>query len=515
MKVPSKSDENFDRQALSLRLDALREYVACLHHLNSHTQQDLSLRLLAILQPLQSCEWPGRAELLHQLEPWAGRRAGDAPPPQTTVLANLLDELADVIPHLDDGSPMLRAVEEPLVYLQDADTGHGQHLYQQLRGMGYRVQVFIRLDALQVSTLRRRPDILILGPAPAERQQALDWLQTETGSLPCILIDHDECVSAQLQAVRAGVQGHFIRPVHMAGLYQRLTQLLASEPGQISRLQILQVASTRTFPQLQQAGDLQVQWANDPDTLLAGLSSLHPELLLVDAADIDKALDWVRLVRLQDAWRQVPVLFYVDRASASPAVWQHADQVLYADIDAAMLLTCVRSQARRSRMLTQALTRDGLTGLLTQVEIRNRLGTEIERSVRTGKPLAVALLEIDHFEDIQATYGHLIGDMVLRTLAHLLRNRVRRTDLLGRYGSASFMILLTDCPAAHAQILLEDLRQKFAALSLHPSLQDFFCTFSAGMTCLQGQEGVDDLLMRLDAARLAARRSGPDRLCSL
>ena len=515
---PAEDQEHADERALSRRLDALREYVACLHQEDTHTQREVRWRLYSVLQPLQELDGVGHIELLQRLEPWVGRRAGDLQPPALSLLAPLLDELADVVAHLDDGGELLRPAEEPLIYLQDADVSHGQHLAQQLKSMGYRVQVFLRLDALQASTLRRPPQAILLGPSRNEQAGALAWISalraTDTAP-PCILIGQDESLAEQLAAVRAGVGGYFSRPVHLAGLYQRLEQILGAEQGQPPRVFLLSPLIDSPLQGILVAAGLQVQSVSNGEELLAGLSTLQPEVLLIDVADPDSAVQWAGLVRLHDAWMQMPLLFHVDEAVSSPALWQIADQVLFAGHDEDRLIASVRAHARRSRLLTQALTRDGLTGLLTQTEIKNRLGTEIVRSLRHGKPLSVALLEIDHFEDIHATYGHLIGDMVLRTLAHLLRNRVRRTDLLGRYGSETFIILLGDCALSSAGGLVEDLRQKFSALSLHPSLQDFFCTFSAGVTVLNGHESVEALLMRLDEARLKARRSGQNRLCIL
>ncbi len=515
---PGEDQESADERALSRRLDALREYVACLHQEDVHTQKEVRWRLHSVLQPLQELEGVGHADLLQCLEPWVGRRAGDLQPPALSLLAPLLDELADVVAHLDGSGEMLRPAEEPLIYVQDVDASQGQHLAQQLKSMGYRVQVFLRLDALQASTLRRPPQVILLGPARHEQAAALDWiaaLRAAQAAPPCILIGHDESFEEQLAAVRAGVGGYFSRPVHLAGLYQRLAQILSVEQGEAARVLLLSPQGDSPLLAPLAAAGLLVQSVSRGEMLFAGLSSLQPEVLLIDAVDSDSAMQWAGLVRLHDAWMQVPLLFYVAEGMAAPPLWQIADQVLFAVHGDDRLIASVRAHARRSRLLTQALTRDGLTGLLTQSEIKNRLATEIERSQRYGKPLSVALLEIDHFEDIRATYGHLIGDMVLRTLAHLLRNRVRRTDLLGRYGGETFIILLSDCALSSAGSLVEDLRQKFAALSLHPSLQDFFCTFSAGVSVLKGHESIEALLMRLDEARLEARRSGQNRLCIL
>jgi len=96
---------------------------------------------------------------------------------------------------------------------------------------------------------------------------------------------------------------------------------------------------------------------------------------------------------------------------------------------------------------------DALTGLLTRRAFDGALEREVLRSARDRRPLAVLLIDIDHFKRLNDTEGHQAGDEALRRLGELLRAEIRRTDVVARYGGEEFCVLLPDCGSADADML--------------------------------------------------------------
>jgi diguanylate cyclase (GGDEF)-like protein len=150
----------------------------------------------------------------------------------------------------------------------------------------------------------------------------------------------------------------------------------------------------------------------------------------------------------------------------------------------------------------QGLARtDGLTGIPNRRVWDEELPSELERARRTGTPLCVAMLDLDHFKAYNDLHGHQAGDLLLKEAAAAWRAEVRSTDLLARYGGEEFALLLPACPLRDA---LDVVRRLLAAT---PSE----ITCSIGVASWSFQESAADLLGRADQALYAAKAAGSDR----
>lgn len=113
----------------------------------------------------------------------------------------------------------------------------------------------------------------------------------------------------------------------------------------------------------------------------------------------------------------------------------------------------------------QLATTDGLTGLYNHRYFDDALPREIKRAERIGYPVTLLFLDIDHFKDVNDTYGHAAGDAVLRTLGPVLRRNVRDVDVVARYGGEEFVIILSGCPFEAAGVVAEKLRRSVEQMS--------------------------------------------------
>jgi diguanylate cyclase (GGDEF)-like protein len=116
--------------------------------------------------------------------------------------------------------------------------------------------------------------------------------------------------------------------------------------------------------------------------------------------------------------------------------------------------------AAANRKLEELATTDGLTALLNRRAIYEHLDREFNRSRRYGNPLAVCLLDIDHFKKVNDTWGHGVGDRVLEAVSAILRQTVRQTDFVGRYGGEEFLVLAPETPRLNARVLAERIRAR-------------------------------------------------------
>lgn len=150
-------------------------------------------------------------------------------------------------------------------------------------------------------------------------------------------------------------------------------------------------------------------------------------------------------------------------------------------------------------------TRDELTGIYNRRKLDELLKQEIERAQRYQTPFALIMFDLDYFKNINDTYGHDVGDAVLQKLAAVMREHIRVTDHLGRWGGEEFMLLAPETVLAQASFLAEKLRRQVEG---HHFDQVRSITMSIGVGEYRVGEGVDSLIKRVDDALYGAKESG-------
>jgi diguanylate cyclase (GGDEF)-like protein len=176
----------------------------------------------------------------------------------------------------------------------------------------------------------------------------------------------------------------------------------------------------------------------------------------------------------------------------------------------------------RHAQLVNASRIDSKTGLLNAGTWEREAAAEVARAVRTRTPLAVALVDIDHFKAVNDTYGHLAGDTALKVIARTFRIFLRDYDLIGRFGGEEFALLLPHTKALDAYGIAERIREHIAAMPIDlggaHNAGDARVTVSVGVAALGAHWDVaggqiTDLLAAADRALYQAKRAGRDQVC--
>jgi diguanylate cyclase (GGDEF)-like protein len=176
----------------------------------------------------------------------------------------------------------------------------------------------------------------------------------------------------------------------------------------------------------------------------------------------------------------------------------------------------VRRFMMHGQLLAQSRI-DPKTGLLNASTWEREATAEIARAVRTGIPLALALVDIDHFKSVNDTHGHLVGDKALRAVTDALRSQLRAYDLAGRFGGEEFAILLPHAREADAHTVAERLRLHIAGLSIpirdnSESGPYVKVTISVGVAALDSaSRELNDMLAAADAALYHAKETGRNK----
>ncbi|HEX7634973.1 MAG TPA: diguanylate cyclase [Noviherbaspirillum sp.] len=253
---------------------------------------------------------------------------------------------------------------------------------------------------------------------------------------------------------------------------------------------------------------------NDPCKLLETLESYRPDLILMDMyMPRFNGVEATRVLRQMDNYSALPIVYLSGESDVGmqvEALRLGGDQFLNKPFNPVLLAAVVKTRIERFRETRRSTRLDGLTGLLNHTATKSRLKAMVEQNGHGS--LAVAMIDIDHFKSINDTYGHPVGDQVIRGLAWLLKGRLRSIDLIGRYGGEEFMVALPDISLEQANAVIDRIRRDFSALPhAHPG-GALYATFSAGVASYPLVHTAAGLTEAADRALLQAKRLGRNRV---
>jgi diguanylate cyclase (GGDEF)-like protein len=163
-------------------------------------------------------------------------------------------------------------------------------------------------------------------------------------------------------------------------------------------------------------------------------------------------------------------------------------------------------------LLKKLASEDPLTGLLNRRSFFHELNKEIERSSRIGLSCTIVLIDLDHFKQINDTYGHDFGDEVLRVFAQILRGNSRQLDIFCRYGGEEFLLLLPHTDLSNSMNFLKRIKSEFAD---YPYSYNIKPTFSGGAINTEIKDSkinVEQLLKEVDLLLYKAKENGRNRI---
>jgi len=449
--------------------------------------------------------------------------------PETDIWSELvtkLNDLQDFIhsPISEDSELSIQANNQfneaqKSIYLLEDDCAMVKELKLKLDRFGYEVSTFSTPEALEEAILKTKPlaliaDIILHNDMLAGIKAVRNIRALYGDAFPILFLSPRSDFEIRLEVVRAGGDAYFVKPVDITSFVDhldRLTQLRSSEPYRILIIDDDKHLAAHYALILNQAG-MNATAINDPKKLFDAMANCKPELILMDLyMPICSGLELAKIIRQQEAYLGIPIVFLSserDEVKQFAAMRVGGDSFLTKPIDSKCLADTIYLHARRARVLNSMMAQDGLTRLLNHTKIKERLDIEVSRADRDETEMAYAMIDIDKFKAVNDTYGHLMGDYVIKGLARLLKHRLRKSDIVGRYGGEEFAVILPDCSLDAAVKIIDQIRVDFEKLSFTHDDETFFATFSAGVTAFPDSRDAQQLAQNADDALYQAKTSG-------
>lgn len=413
---------------------------------------------------------------------------------------------------------------ERLVYLVTRDPAFAGYVSQQITHFGYHIQHVRDVKSL-ANGMVNHPAVAIIIDIPSAPFDApestffTEICDLQMSERSIIFTSERDDQDLRLKAIQAGGVAFFTKPINIVSLVDRLDLLNRTITNpQTFRVLIVEEQSmvASYYNMVLKMAGMEAQIATSAKHILDQVRDFHPDLILMDTfmTEVNTA-DLARVIRQIEDFVSIPIIFLSsedDFGKRIEALNLGGDDFLIKPIKAAHLIAVVRSRLERSKILRSYMVRDSLTNLLNHTAFRNILSQEESRCRRHNARMALAMLDIDHFKMVNDTYGHAVGDSVLKGLARLLQQRLRKHDVIGRYGGDELVAILIDCDGAQAYSIMEEIRRHFSEVAFEPGGSDpLYLTFSCGVSSFPQAQTAETLSDLADQALYRAKANGRNR----
>lgn len=411
------------------------------------------------------------------------------------------------------------------VWLIDDDPEFSTQLADQFAPFGYSLTRFANARDVLAAARIDAPDMLIATLRPADESYDISDVGLLSGTFgadghPLIIISTYDEFQLRMRAARLGAHGFFVKPPDVPQLANWMAQFFEHRQADAER--VLIVDDDRDLGEyyrlvLSRAG-IEADMLRFPERIIERVGSFHPDLILMDIhMPLYTGPELAAIIRQHDHWASLPIVFLSaesNRDRQIQAMGSGADDFLTKPISDHQLVSAVRSRIERAHKLNNQIVRDSLTGLLKHASIKEAADVALARAHRSGQPVSFAMVDIDEFKAVNDTYGHAAGDVVISSIAMMLRQRLRQSDVIGRYGGEEFVAVLPECNSESARLLMNDIRERVATVRFRHHGKVFSCSISIGIACSAHHAGFNsaELLAVADQALYAAKRSGRNRV---
>ena len=407
-----------------------------------------------------------------------------------------------------------------LVMHHDAELAAGIGLAVEARGLASQV-------ATSVPTAREALDVAIPAVALVDLGQGDDGvldlvreLSTRTPPVVVLAVTHGTGFFDRVEAVRAGIQAFLpgsLSPNELAGAAAATLEAAGRDRQRLLAVDDDPAVLAALLAILEPAG-IVVTGVTEPERFWATLRESAPDLVVLDLdMPVVSGTELCRLLRADPRWSALPVVFltsHVGRDTIEAIFAAGADDYVPKPVGGPELLTRITNRLERTKILQARAETDPLTGLANRRKFESQWTRLQAMAERYGQPLSFALLDLDHFREVNNRYGHEVGDVVLKHIGRLLSECFRGEDVVARWGGEEIALAMYGMSRSDGVRRVTDALRAISEKTMAtPDGQSFRVSFSGGVS----EHKVDgatllDLYRRADEALYAAKALGRSRV---
>ncbi len=407
-----------------------------------------------------------------------------------------------------------------LVMHHDAELAAGIGLAVEARGLASQV-------ATSVPTAREALDVAIPAVALVDLGQGDDGvldlvreLSTRTPPVVVLAVTHGTGFFDRVEAVRAGIQAFLpgsLSPNELAGAAAATLEAAGRDRQRLLAVDDDPAVLAALVAILEPAG-IVVTGVTEPERFWATLRESAPDLVVLDLdMPVVSGTELCRLLRADPRWSALPVVFltsHVGRDTIEAIFAAGADDYVPKPVGGPELLTRITNRLERTKILQARAETDPLTGLANRRKFESQWTRLQAMAERYGQPLSFALLDLDHFREVNNRYGHEVGDVVLKHIGRLLSECFRGEDVVARWGGEEIALAMYGMSRSDGVRRVTDALRAISEKTMAtPDGQSFRVSFSGGVS----EHKVDgatllDLYRRADEALYAAKALGRSRV---
>ena len=261
---------------------------------------------------------------------------------------------------------------------------------------------------------------------------------------------------------------------------------------------------------------IECQYEKSIEFILDKVTEFKPDLILIDYYMPEcSGIELTQMMRQRIDIDFIPIVYLsseTDPLIHLESITQGVDDFLYKGTHSKYIISNLKSRMDRARSLKNSMMTDSLTHLYNHAMINEQFDLELAKAQRRSTEVSYVMIDIDNFKQVNDTYGHMAGDKVIKTLAHFLTNKLRKTDIVGRYGGEEFAVIMPDTTKYDAYRVIDKLRKDFGQISHTYEATSFKVSFSCGIASFPENIEQDNIIEHADQCLYLAKEKGRNQV---
>ncbi len=408
------------------------------------------------------------------------------------------------------------------IYLAILDAAYADKLSRQLSYFGLQCKILSTVNDLEQHLRISHPAILVMDVDFAgTNDSGIDFVENLKSqsqlTFPVSFISKHGCnLETRLKAIRTGSKSFYIDSVDPGQLIENIDVEMGDNLDNDYRVLVLDDSRSQAhfIDTTLRKAKMTAKVITDPLLILDTLDEFQPDLVVLDMYMPGcTGSELANIIRQHEKWVSMPIIFLSAEDDINKQLQAMSlgggDDFLTKPINPDYLIRTIKNRGKRAKSLLALMIRDSLTGLYNHTHTLHRLDSAVQNAQRENNQLCFAMVDIDHFKKVNDTYGHPIGDKVIKSLSLFLKQRLRKSDIIGRYGGEEFAVVLPNTSATDAVMIFNEILAKFRKIAQSAGEKDFYVSFSCGIAALTPGMTDSPILSELaDKALYEAKHAG-------